>query len=134
MNLAKAKALAIMSQLVNTKTEAEAFKSIKKDLKTSEPFGRDGFVPGLGMNPKLAQAALAAKKDQWMSEVFELPGGFIVARVDERIPPKEEAWAAQKDMVMDAIFKQRANEVFGAFLNELRSKAKVEYVRKDLLN
>lgn len=134
MNLAKAKAIAIMSQLANKNTEAEAFKVIKKELKTSEPFGRDGFVPGLGMNPKLAQAALAAKKDQWISEVFELPGGFIVARVDERIPPKEDAWAAQKDMVMDAIFQQRSNEVFGAFLTELRSKAKVEYVRKDLLN
>ncbi|WP_320173495.1 SurA N-terminal domain-containing protein [Maridesulfovibrio sp.] len=134
MQLAKVKAMAVMSQLSNEKTEANALKSIKKDLKTSEPFGRDGFVPGLGMNPKLAQAALAAKKDQWMAEVFELPGGYIVARVDDRIPPKEEAWAAQKEMVMNAIFQQRANEVFNAFLTELRSKAKVEYVRKDLLN
>ena len=134
MQLAKVKAMAVMGQLTNEKTAAKALKSIKKDLKTSEPFGRDGFVPGLGMNPKLAQAAFAAKKDQWMSEVFELPGGFIVARLDERIPPKEEAWSAQKDMVMDALFQQRANEVFSAFLTELRSKAKVEYVRKDLLN
>ena len=134
MQMAKIKAMAIMAQLADSKTAAKTLKSIKKDLKTSEPFGRDGFVPGLGMNPKLAQAAFAGKKDQWLPEAFELPGGFIVARVDDRIPPKEEAWAAQKDMVMDAIFQQRSNEVFNAFLTELRSKAKVEYVRKDLLN
>ncbi|TIH12259.1 peptidylprolyl isomerase [Marinifilum sp. JC120] len=134
MQLAKVKAMAIVAQLTNEQTAAKELKSIKKDLKTSEPFGRDGFVPGLGMNPKLAQAAFATKKDQWMSEVFELPGGFIVARVDDRIPPKEEAWEAQKEMVMNALFQQRANEVFNAFLTELRTKAQVEYVRKDLLN
>ena len=134
IQMAKVKAMAVMAQLADSKTAAKTLKSIKKDLKTSEPFGRDGFVPGLGMNPKLAQAAFAGKKDQWLTEAFELPGGFIVARVDDRIPPKEETWAAQKDMVMDAIFQQRANEVFNAFLTELRSKAKVEYVRKDLLN
>lgn len=134
MQMAKVKAMAIMAQLADSKTAAKTLKSIKKDLKTSEPFGRDGFVPGLGMNPKLAQAAFAGQKDQWLPEAFELPGGFIVARVDDRIPPKEEAWTAQKDMVMNAIFQQRANEVFNAFLTELRSKAKVEYVRKDLLN
>ncbi|NDV23869.1 peptidylprolyl isomerase [Desulfovibrio sp. JC022] len=134
MQLARVKAMAIRAKLADQKTAAKELKSIKKDLKTSEPFGRDGFVPGLGMNPKLAQAAFATKQDQWMSDVFELPGGFIVARVDDRIPPKEEAWETQKEMVMNALFQQRANEVFNAFLAELRSKAQVEYVRKDLLN
>lgn len=134
MKMAKAKTTVIMGKLINKASTAKELKRIKKDLKTSEPFGRDGFIPGLGMNPKLAQAALVGKKDQWMPEVFELPGGFIVARVDDRIPPKEEAWEAQKEMVMNALFQQRANEIFNAFLTELRSKAKVEYVRKDLLN
>lgn len=134
MKLAQAKAMAIMAQLTNKATEAKTLKSIKKDLKTSEPFGRDGFVPGLGMNARLSEAAFAAKKDQWLSQAFELPGGFIVARVDDRIPPKEEAWEAQKDMIMNALYQQRANEVFNAFLAELRSKAKVEVVRPDILN
>jgi len=134
MQAAKAKAMAIMSQLTNEKTVAGTLKSIKKDLKTSEPFGRNGFVPNLGMNPKLAQAAFVAKKDQWLSDVFELPGGFIVARLDERIPPKDDAWKAQKDRFIDAIYQQRGNEVFNAFLTSLRSKAQIEYVRKDILN
>ncbi|NDV25871.1 SurA N-terminal domain-containing protein [Desulfovibrio sp. JC010] len=134
IELAKAKATVLMGQLQAKDSEAKILKSIKKDLKTSEPFGRDGFVPGLGMNPRLAQAAFAAPKDKWLSEAFEFPGGFIVARVDERIPPKEEAWTAQKDMFMNAIFQQRSNEVFNSFLTELRSKAKVDYIRKDLLN
>ncbi|WP_319777370.1 SurA N-terminal domain-containing protein [Maridesulfovibrio sp.] len=134
IQFAKVKAMSVLGQLTNEKSAAEELKAIKKDLKTSEPFGRDGFVPGLGMNPKLAQAAFAAQKNQWLSEPFELPGGFIVARLDERIPPKEETWKTQKDAFMNAIFQQRANEVFSAFLTDLRSKAQVEYVRKDLLN
>ncbi|WP_319762900.1 SurA N-terminal domain-containing protein [Maridesulfovibrio sp.] len=134
MQAAKAKAMVIMSQLTNEKTVAGTLKTIKKDLKTSEPFGRNGFVPNLGMNPKLAQAAFVAKKDQWLSDVFELPGGFIVARLDERIPPKDDAWKAQKDRFIDAIYQQRGNEVFNAFLTSLRSKAQIEYVRKDILN
>ncbi len=134
MKLAQVKALAIATQLANKETEADALKSIKKDLKTSEPFGRDGFVPGLGMNAHLAEAAFASKKDQWINQPFELPGGFIVVRVDDRIPPKEEAWEAQKEMIMNALYQQRANEVFNSFLSELRSKAKVEVVRPDILN
>ncbi|CCO22838.1 peptidylprolyl isomerase [Maridesulfovibrio hydrothermalis] len=134
MQLAKVKAMYTIGMLTSEKTAAKELKSIKKDLKTSEPFGRDGFIPNLGMNPKLAEAAFAASKDKWLPQAFELPGGFIVARLDERIPPKEEAWEAQKDMIMDALEQQRANEVFNAFLNELRSKAKIEVVRKDLLN
>ncbi len=134
MKIAQAKATVIMAQLIDAKTSASALKNIKKELRTSEPFGRNGFVPNLGMNPKLAEAAFAAKKDQWLSQVFELPGGFIVARLDERVPPKEEAWEAQKDMIMNALQQQRANEVFNAFLTELRTKAKVEIVRPDILN
>lgn len=134
MQLAKAKAAITMGKLSNAATAAKELKAIKKDLKTSEPFGRDGFIPGLGMNPRLAEAAFVAKKDQWLPQPYELPGGFIVARMDDRIPPKEEAWVAQKDMIMNAIEQQRANEIFNAFLTELRSKAKVEIVRKDILN
>ncbi|WP_419784321.1 SurA N-terminal domain-containing protein [Maridesulfovibrio sp.] len=134
LQLAKTMANDFKDKLVNKETEAETFNYIKKNLKTSAPFGRDGFIPNLGMNRKLADAAFAAKKDQWLPEVFELPGGYVLARLDERIPPKEETWAAQKDMFINALFQQRANEVFGAFLAELRAKANIEYVRKDLLN
>ncbi|WP_320171329.1 SurA N-terminal domain-containing protein [Maridesulfovibrio sp.] len=134
MKAAQAKATVIMGRLVNKATAAEELKSIKKDLKTSEPFGRDGFVPGLGMNQRLSEAAFAAKKDQWLAQAFELPGGFIVARLDDRIPPKEESWVSQKDMIMNALKQQRGNEVFNSFLRELRSKAKIEIVRMDILN
>ncbi|WP_432738399.1 peptidylprolyl isomerase [Maridesulfovibrio sp. FT414] len=134
MTLAQAKALALATQLANKATEADAMKVVKKDLKTSEPFGRDGFVPGLGMNQRLAEAAFAAEKDQWLAQPFELPGGFIVARLDDRLPPNEEAWAAQKDMIMNALQQQRANELFSSFLGELRSKAKIDIVRPDILN
>ncbi|WP_031481358.1 peptidylprolyl isomerase [Maridesulfovibrio frigidus] len=134
MNLAKAKATIIMGKLVTPATAEQELKSIKKDLKTSEAFGRDGFIAGLGMNPKLAEVAFAASKDAWLTQTFELPGGFIVARLDERMPPSDELWESQKQAILSSMERQQANEVINSFVAELRARAKVEVVRPDLLN
>ncbi len=134
MMLAKAKATIVMGKLSTPATADQEFTSIKKDLKTSESFGRDGFIPGLGMNPKLAETAFASTKDTWMQQAFELPGGYIVARLDELIPPSDETWESQKQAILASLERQQANEIINSFMQELRSKAKVEVVRPDLLN
>ncbi|OEU70645.1 MAG: peptidylprolyl isomerase [Desulfovibrio sp. S3730MH75] len=134
MNFAKAKATVIMGKLITPATAQQELKSIKKDLKTSEPFGRDGFIPGLGMNPKLAEVAFAASKDAWLTQPFELPGGFVVARLDDRMPPSDELWESQKQAILSNMERQQANEVINSFVAELRARAKVEVVRPDLLN
>ncbi|SDK39496.1 peptidyl-prolyl cis-trans isomerase D [Maridesulfovibrio ferrireducens] len=134
MQMAKIKATVIMGKLSTPATAEQGLKSIKKDLKTSEPFGRDGFIPGLGMNPKLAETAFASTKNTWLPQAFELPGGYIVARLDERIPPSEETWESQKQAILTSLERQQANEMINSFMTELRSKAKVEVVRPDILN
>lgn len=134
MMLAKAEATVVMGKLSTPATAKEEFESIKKDLKTSESFGRDGFIPGLGMNPKLAETAFSSTKDTWMPQAFELPGGYVVARLDELIPPSDKAWESQKAAILSSLGRQQANEIINSFMHELRTKAKIEVVRPDLLN
>ncbi|HBR06526.1 MAG TPA: peptidylprolyl isomerase [Desulfovibrio sp.] len=105
-----------------------------KGLRVSEPFNRSGLVPGLGGSPALAQAVFAAKGGEWLAQTFPLPSGVVLVRLKERIPPTDEAWHKEKDFWVATVGQRYGEELFQAYLNDLRAKSKVEVIRADLLN
>ncbi|WP_415520353.1 MAG: SurA N-terminal domain-containing protein [Desulfovibrio aminophilus] len=108
----------------------EALKSVR----VSEPFNRSGFIPGLGGGPALAQAVFAAPDNAWLPQTFPLAQGVAAIRLKERIAPSESAWDKEKGFWVSTMSQRYGEELFQAFLTELRSKAKVQIIRADLLN
>ncbi|WP_031387248.1 peptidylprolyl isomerase [Desulfonatronum thiodismutans] len=131
MEKAKEAARAKAEQALESIT-AEA-SEIPSELRTSAPFGRQGFIPGLGFHPNLGADAFGAPVGDWLLQVYEMQDAFIVARVQERIAPSEEQWIAEQDEWREALLQSRRREFMQAFVAELQSKAEIRILRQDVL-
>lgn len=120
--------------LLTSSDAAEAdLKNVRSRIRTSEPFSRQGFIPNVGSNSKLASDVFAAKDDSWLGQVYRTEQGYVVARADQRIPASDEEWQEQKDVWLDTLAKQKRQEYFSAFMRRLQNQAKVQIVRPDIL-
>lgn len=125
------------------KTRAEELAASIKDsglsteqqteLKESQPFGRQGFIPGLGMNPMLTDAAFAAKKDTWLDKPYAMGNGYLLAKVTAIHPPSEELWNQNKDRFQQLLQQGRSEELFYAYISNLRQQAQIEITNPDYL-
>ncbi|MFK4763406.1 SurA N-terminal domain-containing protein [Desulfobaculum sp. SPO524] len=114
----------------NTK-KAEAL--FGKASKVTSSFGRQGFIPGLGMNPDLVETVFTTKEGEWLPQTYSVQDGVLIARVQDRIEPSEELWEQQKQLVLDTLTRTKQREVYLAYLNSLRDKAKTEIVEPRVL-
>ncbi len=113
---------------------AKAAKEFANQIKTSEPFDRQGNIPNLGQNPNLASAAFGAKNDKWLPQPFNMPTGILIARLSERIPAPDKVWAEQKNAWIQQASQNYEQEVLNAYMTGLRTTADIEIARPDLLN
>lgn len=130
---AKAAAAATLEKLVNKKTAKDEFKKDELDIKTSEAFGRNGFVPGVGMNKRLATDAFNAPDNKWINQLYEFQDSYVIAKLEERIAPKEETWEQQKEVILRSLQREQTNQILNSFVNELRKKAEIKITRPDIL-
>ena len=109
-------------------------KAYRMHLKASEPFGRQGGIPELGANAQLVNAVFQAKPGEWLEAPFDTQIGVIAARLEARIPASEEEWDQVKSYWIAQGSQMRENELFQAYVQDVRSKAEVEIARPDVLN
>lgn len=128
--------------LVKAKEEAEqllkdAMSSgptiAQAEKKTSEAFGRQGYIPGLGFDTALAAAAFNTDTGQWLPAPYKVGEGYVIAKVTKRIAPEDKLWETEKEQWLTFIRRGRRGELFDAFKNNLRLMAKIEIVNPDLL-
>ena len=103
------------------------------DVKQSEAFTRRGFIPGLAMNPDLAEAALSAGDEDWLEKPYEVSRGYVLARRIERIPPPKEQWEEQKSFWISRLNQNRKGSLHQAYIEGLRASAEIEIVSPALL-
>ena len=131
MEAAQKQAQDMLAKLTEAKDGATPFAN---QVKTSEPFDRQGNIPGLGQNPNLATAIFNNQAEGWVPQTFPTPSGIVLARLNTLIPAPEEAWDKQKDAWIAQANKNYENEALNAFMTKLRKSAQIEVPRPDLLN
>lgn len=131
--MAMEKAREHAQELLATIEESGVPKERQDGLKESQPFGRQGFIPELGMNQELAADAFSAKIDQWLAKPYAVGEGYLLARVTETIPPGEELWAQNRERFRELLQQGRSDELFYAYLTNLRQQATIEVVNPDYL-
>ena len=92
-------------------------------------FNKAEEIPKLGSLPALVQAAWAAAPDTSLIEqVFDVPGGFLIATIDERSTATKEGYAAERETLYTTMQQRRANSVLSGFTKHrcFIAKAKVE--------
>ena len=132
LELATAEAETILAAVIADRAVAE--KTYADRIETSQPFDRNGALPGLGQNPTLAADVFQAEDDSWLNQPYNLQSGILIVRKREVIPASDAEWAEQKDAWIAQASQNYQQEILGAFLNELRSTAQITLARPDLLN
>ncbi len=99
-----------------------AAESEKVSVQTTPPFTAEGFIPGIGFEPRLGRFVFRAKLNQ-VSDVIGTESGYVVAQVKqmtkERTLPLKEArdrivMSLKNEKRMEAAFKA-ANEAYAAY-------------------
>lgn len=101
-------------------------EELKGRARNTEPFTRQGFIPGLGMNELLAQAVFAAKDSKWLPTPFATPGGALIVRRTALLEPTAQEWERERNFFLSTLRQRKTDQIMGAVLKELRTQAKVE--------
>ena len=131
MKLAKADAEADLALLV--KGEAPAVADSAAAVET-EPFGRQGNIPGLGSNPQLVAKAFETDPGSWLPEPYAFPTGYVLAKTVAVTPPTEEQWSTEKDMWLASLNQRTEEQVVQAYVSDLRAKADVRITNPAMLD
>lgn len=104
-----------------------------KNLKVtaSDPFTRGGFVPGVGRLNEAIGAAFSLPIGA-VSNPIRTQDGVVVLRVDRRVDADHAAWDAQKATQRTQLMQGLRQQRIQAFLQQLRTEAKVDDRRKSL--
>lgn len=115
-----------------TSTSLEAAAQAKNlKVTTSEPFTRGGFVPGMGRLNEAIGASFSLPIGV-VSNAIRTPDGVVVLRVDRRVDADRAAWEAQKATQRQQQMQSLRQQRIQAFLQQLRTDAKIDDRRKSL--
>jgi peptidyl-prolyl cis-trans isomerase D len=131
MNLAKQEAENSLTKILAAKDQVPP--EFKDKIKRSEPFGRRGFIPKLGFNPELVDDLFQTDPGNWLSKAYELPTGYILTQAKEHIFPKDEDFAKEKKFWMASYGRIQEQQLFQAFIKDLRNKAEIKVLNPKVL-
>ncbi len=130
-NLALEAAAKARTAFTNDKPAEGAF-----EIKTSEAFGRNGFIPGLSSDPALGHAAfgVAAVTDAWLDRPFAVADGAVLARLSSIDSPSDEDWKKAEADITASLREERALMSFQSFMAQLGAEASVKTYNSPYLN
>jgi peptidyl-prolyl cis-trans isomerase D len=103
----------------------------KPDRKVEETglFGYGEAIPGIGANPTLTNAAWDGDpKAPIIEQVFDVPGGFLIAAVDQRQVADKDGFAEAREELYDQLLRMRAYSILMQFAKRhcYEGKARVD--------
>jgi peptidyl-prolyl cis-trans isomerase D len=125
-----------MAQLAQAKQQLQGGKTLEQlaqelglEVKTSEEFGGQGTIPGLGYNPQLAQAALALQPGQ-VGGPFADAQGAVLFQVAERKGWDPKEFQTNREQTRSGLEQERLNRLLSTLIEQRRRELGVEYDRK----
>ena len=123
---AKSLVTAAASSTLEAAAQAQNLK-----VTTSDAFTRGGFVAGMGRLNEAIGAAFSLPIGA-VSNPIRTEDGVVVLRVDRRVDADRAAWEKQKVTQRQGLMQGLRQQRIQAFLQQLRSDAKVDDRRKQL--
>lgn len=112
----------VLGQIKTGKSLEEAAAFFKLEVKTPQPFARQGFVIGVGSRNAFVGAAFRLAEGQ-ASDIVTTELGAYILRVDEKLPA-DELEAAKEDLTQQ-LLSQKRQEVIEAWFAALRENAEI---------
>ena len=108
-------------------------------IKTAKPMDRSGSLADFGPDPELAAAVFSAKVGQWLPAAFAVSSpkdgqGAVLVHVGAVQPPDPSEWDMIKDIMVNAVERERVQGLYETFMQRLLSTAKVEVLNMDIVD
>lgn len=130
---ARAKADELAKEMATPEGQQKILAEYKDKIATSQPFTRQGFIPGLGMAPVLVQTAFENKEPGWFKAAYAVSDGYVLAGLDKLLPAEPALWEKEKDRWVQTLTQTKRSEIFNAYLKSVQDSARIEIVNEDIL-
>lgn len=112
--------------------------ALQSEARQSEAFGRQGYVPGLGLGLELVQAVFAqplkdAGRNVWLDRAFAVDDGAVLVSLADVLPPDDTAWVAEGPLREQQMQNERAAVMFQAYVMALSKNAKTRILAPELV-
>ena len=105
------------------------------EVKTSEPFGRDGNLEDLLAEQALGKAAFAASPESgWLEEAFRVQDGAVLVRVASVQAPSDEEWKNAEADVTAQMINDRMAMLYQTYIEQLAAEAEIKTYNSPLLS
>ncbi|MFH0762939.1 MAG: peptidyl-prolyl cis-trans isomerase [Candidatus Omnitrophota bacterium] len=122
----KRMALAKLEECLAKITPAADFKKLAKSygLKTDSTglFKFGSYIENIGASDSFWKNCAGLKEGE-ISSIIELPSGFYIIKLKERVPLDEDKFAKEKEVFSRKLLEQKKGEYFNSFVEELKRKA-----------
>ena len=109
-----------------------------REIKMAKGVERNGGLPGFAPNPEMTEALFEARAGHWLPVAYAVEGdngsGAVLVRVKGVQPPDAAEWDMVKDIMANAVTRDRANALFEMFMQRLASSAKIKVYNEDFVD
>jgi peptidyl-prolyl cis-trans isomerase D len=115
----------------NGKSFADAGADLKLEPKETGFFARSGAIPQIGYEPQIQQNAFELTKEKpLMENAVKGRQGWYALRLKDRQAPDDAGFVKDRASIMKRLTEQKRQDAFASWLNDLRSRSKIEINRK----
>lgn len=109
-----------------------------REIKNIKGVERNGGLASFAPDPEMTAALFEAKAGQWLPVAYAVEGdngaGAVLVRVKGVQAPDAGEWDMVKDIMGNAVTRDRADGLFEMFMQRLASGAKIEVYNEDFVD
>lgn len=127
---AQADAQEFLKNVQEGKSFAEAGTEFKIEPKETGLFDRSGAIPQIGYEPQIQQKAFELTMEKpLIDDAVKGRQGWIVLRLKDRQAPDIAGFDKDRASIMKRLTEQKKQTAFGNWLDDLKSRSKIEFFR-----
>jgi peptidyl-prolyl cis-trans isomerase D len=131
VELARPRAAQLAELMTAGKTLEQAAQQLGLSVDRSTPFSRREPDPRLGGVPEVVGAAFGLDEGGVAGPLRGRDGWYFL-RVEQRLPPDEQAFETLKGQITQQIVAQKQQLMFASWVAQMRDRAKVQDLRGEL--
>ncbi len=123
--LAKEKAEAVLNQIKDKSWEAFDKESDLNPIST-DLITRQAYIPGIGKSEEFIRLGFALNPQEVAPRLIETERGYVVLRLEEKLPIKEEDFEKEKEGFREKTLAKKQQEHFETWFSALKKRANLE--------
>ncbi len=92
---------------------------------STEDLKKDAYIPNIGQSKEFTQEAFKLNEEQ-ISQIIEVPNGYVILKVDERKPFDREKFTKEKESFKEKLLERKKQEYYVEWFKNLKHKANLK--------